>query len=105
MVKPFNDFVFSNPVGKNWFRNRIWFHIINGLTNKMLLDWRQFSQKNRCFRSYIKRNTKKAQFEMESENKDFAAAAKKQGLTVMPSLVQNQWTKMLGHGGKDKIVK
>ncbi|MFT7352199.1 MAG: peptidyl-prolyl cis-trans isomerase D [Flavobacterium sp.] len=108
MVKPFNDFVFSNPVGKiGLVETEYGFHIINVTDKQDAVKLATVSQKiDASEATSNEAYTKATKFEMESENKDFAAAAKKQGLTVMPSFSAKPMDENVGTlGSQRQIVK
>jgi hypothetical protein len=71
----------------------------------MLLNWQQFSQKIDASEATSNEALKNSVWD-ESENKDFAAAAKKQGLTVMPSFSAKPMDENVGTlGSQRQIVK
>ena len=86
MVKPFNDFVFSNPVGKiGLVETDFGFHIIN-ITDKQ--DGVRLATLSRKIGASEKTSeeiyTKATTFEMKANDKKFADAAKDLKLTVAP---------------------
>ncbi len=87
MVKPFNDFVFNNPVGKiGLVETEFGYHIINVTDKQEAIKLATIAQKiapseetnNKIYEQATK-------FEMEAATKDFAALAKEMKLTVAPT--------------------
>jgi peptidyl-prolyl cis-trans isomerase D len=87
MVKPFNDFVFNNPVGKiGLVETEFGYHIINVTDKQEAIKLATIAQKiapseetnNKIYEQATK-------FEMEAATKDFAALAKEMKLTIAPS--------------------
>ena len=87
MVKPFNDFVFNNPIGKiGLVETEFGYHIINVTDKQDAIKMATIAQKiapseqtnNKIYEQATK-------FEMEAASKDFAALAKQMKLTVAPS--------------------
>lgn len=88
MVKPFNDFVFNNPVGKiGLVETEYGYHIINvtGKEDAVLLAT-VASKIEPSQTTTDKTYTKATKFEMDANGKDFAVVAKAAGLTVNPSV-------------------
>ena len=83
------------------------FHIINVTDKQDAVRLATVSQKiDASEATSNEAYTKATQFEMESENKDIAAAAKKQGLTVMPSFSAKPMDENVGTlGSQRQIVK
>ncbi|WP_298115944.1 peptidylprolyl isomerase [Flavobacterium sp.] len=108
MVKPFNDFVFNNPVGKiGLVESEFGYHIINVTDKQDAIRLATVAQKiipseqttNEAF-------TKATKFEMDAANKDFAAVAKAAGLTVSPSVKAKPMDENFGTvGNQRQIVK
>jgi len=85
MVKPFNDFVFNNSVGKiGLVETDFGFHIINVTDKQDAVLMGTIAQKIQPSDATIDGiYTKATQFEADAlENKDFAALAKKSGVEV-----------------------
>ncbi|WP_394759474.1 peptidylprolyl isomerase [Flavobacterium sp.] len=86
MVKPFNDFAFSNPVGKiGLVETDFGFHIINVTDKQDAVRLATVAQK--IAPSEITSDkvfTTATKFEMAANEKDFTAAAKEMKLTVAP---------------------
>lgn len=86
MVKPFNDFVFNNTVGKiGLVETDFGFHIINVTDKQDAVLMGTVAQKIQPSDATIDATyTKASQFESDAlENKDFAALAKKSGVEVV----------------------
>jgi len=88
MVKPFNDFVFNNPIGKiGLVETEFGYHIIQ-VTDKQdavrLATIAQKIQPSEATNDKI--YTQATKFEMEAANKDFAALAKQMKLNVSPAV-------------------
>jgi len=108
MVKPFNDFVFNNPVGKiGLVETEFGYHIINVTDKQDAIRLATVAQKiipseqttNEAF-------TKATKFEMDATGKDFAAVAKTAGLTVSPSVKAKPMDEAFGTvGNQRQIVK
>ncbi len=106
MVKPFNDFVFNNPVGTiGLVETDFGFHVIN-VTDKQdairvaTLDQRiepSEATSNEAF-------NKAAKFEMDANEKDFAATAKAAGLTVAPPVVAKVMDENFGSIGNQRQI-
>ena len=88
MVKPFNDFVFSNPIGKiGLVETDFGFHIINITDKQDAVRLATIAQKvepseatsDKIFNTSVK-------FEMDANEKDFSKVAKEAGLTLNPSV-------------------
>lgn len=86
MVKPFNDFVFNNPVGKiGLVETDFGYHIINVTNKQDAIRLATIAQKiepsdattDRIYQEAVK-------FEMDANEKDFATVAKEAKLTVNP---------------------
>ena len=88
MVKPFNDFVFNNPVGKiGMVETEFGYHIINVTEKQDAIQLATVAQKiepSEATNDQI--YTKATKFEMDAANKDFAALAKEMKLTVVPAV-------------------
>jgi peptidyl-prolyl cis-trans isomerase D len=86
MVKPFNDFVFSNPVGKiGLVETDFGYHIINITDKQDAIRLATVAQQ--IVPSEVTSNanfTKATKFEIAANEKSFEAAAKEMKLTVAP---------------------
>jgi len=88
MVKPFNDFVFNNPVGKiGLVETEFGYHIINVTEKQDALKLATIAQKIAPSEATNdKTYTEATKFEMEAASKDFDALAKQMKLSVNPSV-------------------
>jgi peptidyl-prolyl cis-trans isomerase D len=88
MVKPFNDFVFNNPVGKiGLVETEFGYHIINVTEKQDAIKLATIAQKIAPSEATNdKTYTQATKFEMEAASKDFAALAKQMKLSVNPSV-------------------
>jgi len=84
MVKPFNDFVFGNPIGKvGLVETPFGFHIIKVTDKQDGVRLATVAQKIEASEATSdKIFTQATQFEMDAANKDFAQLAKEMKLTV-----------------------
>lgn len=87
MVKPFNDFVFNNPIGKLGIAETEYgFHIIKVTDKQDAVRLATIAQRIEASETTSDEIFRKAtKFEMEASEKDFNAVAKSLGLTVPPS--------------------
>lgn len=88
MVKPFNDFVFNNPVGKiGLVETQFGYHIINVTDKQDAIRLATIAQKiepsdattDKIYQQAVK-------FEMDANEKDFLTVAKQAKLTVNPTV-------------------
>ncbi|MBP6556937.1 MAG: peptidylprolyl isomerase [Flavobacterium sp.] len=88
MVKPFNDFVFNNPIGKiGLVETEFGYHIINVTDKQDAIRLATIAQKIEPSEATTdKIYTQATKFEMDAASKDFAALAKEMKLTVSPSV-------------------
>ena len=88
MVKPFNDYVFSNPIGKiGLVETDFGFHIINVTDKQDAVRLATIAQKiEPSEATNDKVYTEATKFEMDAAKKDFATLAKEAKLTVNPSV-------------------
>jgi len=108
MVKPFNDFVFSNPIGKiGLVETDFGYHIINVTDKQDAIRLATIGQKIEPSEATTdKLYTKAAKFEMDANDKDFAKTAKDAGLTVNPSVKLKAMDEMVGAlGAQRQIVR
>ena len=108
MVKPFNDFVFNNPVGKiGLVESEFGYHIINVTDKQDAVRLATVSLKIEP--SEATSNdlyTKSSKFEMEANEKDFATVAKTSKLTVNPAIKAKPMDEAFGSvGNQRQIVK
>ena len=108
MVKPFNDFVFANPVGKiGLVETEFGYHIINVTDKQDAIRLATVSQKvDPSQKTTDDAYTKATKFEMDAASKDFAAVAKAAGVTVNPAIKAKPMDEMFGSvGNQRQIVK
>jgi peptidyl-prolyl cis-trans isomerase D len=88
MVKPFNDYVFNNPIGKiGMVETDFGFHIINVTDKQDAVKLATIAQKiEPSEATNDKVYTQATKFEMDAAEKDFAAVAKEMKLTVNPAV-------------------
>ena len=86
MVKPFNDFVFNNPVGKiGLVETDFGFHIINITDKQDAVRLATIAQKIEPSDATTDKAYQKAvKFEMDANEKDFEKVAKEAKLTLNP---------------------
>lgn len=87
MVKPFNDFVFNNPVGKiGLVETQFGYHIINVTDKQDAVKLATVAQKIQPSEATNDKTYAQAtKFEMDAANKDFAALVKQMKLTSNPA--------------------
>jgi len=108
MVKPFNDFVFNNPIGKiGLVETDFGFHIINITDKQDAIRLATIARKIEPSEATTdKLYTQSVKFEMDANDKDFAATAKAAGLTVNPSVRVKAMDEMVGAlGAQRQIVR
>ena len=88
MVKPFNDFVFSNPVGKiGLVETEFGYHIITVTDKQDAVKLATIAQKiEPSEATNDKIYTQATKFEMDAANKDFTALVKENKLTSNPAV-------------------
>lgn len=88
MVKPFNDFVFNNPIGTiGLVETEFGYHIINVTDKQDAIRLATVAQKVQPSETTNDKIYEKAtKFEMEAATNDFSATAKKLNLTINPSV-------------------
>ncbi len=106
MVKPFNDFVFNNPVGTiGLVETEFGYHIIN-ITDKQdgvrLATIAQVVEPSEA--TTDKSYTDAVKFEMEATDKDFATVAKNEKLPVNPSLKLKHMDETVGNMGAQRAI-
>lgn len=108
MVKPFNDFVFGNPIGKiGLVESEFGYHIIN-VTDKqdaiLLATVGQRIDPSDATTNEV--YAKATKFEMDANEKDFATVAKAAKLTVNPAIKAKPMDEAFGSvGNQRQIVK
>lgn len=88
MVKPFNDFVFSNAIGSiGLVETEFGYHVINVTDKQDAIKLATIAQKIEPSEATNDKIYEQAtKFEMEAGSKDFSALAKQMNLTVTPSI-------------------
>jgi peptidyl-prolyl cis-trans isomerase D len=88
MVKPFNDFVFNNPIGKIGFvETEYGYHIIQVTDKQDAVKLATIAQKIQASELTNNKIYEQAtKFEMDAATKDFAALAKEMKVTVEPAV-------------------
>ncbi len=106
MVKPFNDFVFGNPVGKiGLVETDFGFHIINVTDKQDAVRLATIAQKIEPSESTTdKLYTQAVQFEMDANEKDFDKTAKAQKLTVTPAVKVKEMDEVFGGLGPQRQI-
>lgn len=108
MVKPFNDFVFNNPIGTiGLVETDFGFHVINITDKQDAIRLATIARKIEASEATTdKLYTKALKVEMDAANKDFAASAKAEGLTVTPAVKVKAMDEMVGGlGAQRQIVR
>ncbi len=108
MVKPFNDFVFNNPVGKlGLVESEFGFHVINVTDKQDAVLLATVGQRiDPSEKTTNEVYTKATKFEMDANGKDFAAIAKAANLTVNPAIKAKPMDESFGSvGNQRQIVK
>lgn len=98
MTGKFNDFVFNNPIGKiGLVETEFGFHIINVTDKQDGVRLATIARKIEASEATTDKVYNKAvTFEMEANEKDFAAVAKASGLTVTPAVKLNAMDENVG---------
>jgi len=106
MVKPFNDFVFNNPVGTiGLVETDFGFHIINVTEKQDAIRLATIGQKIEPSEATTdKLYTKAVKFEMDANDKDFEKTAKAAGLTVNPSVKVKAMDEYFGSTGNQRQI-
>jgi len=108
MVKPFNDFVFNNPIGKiGLVETDFGFHIINVTDKQDAIRLATIARKVEASEATSDKLYAKAlKFEGDAASKDFEKTAKAEGLTVNPSVKVKAMDEMVGAlGAQRQIVR
>jgi len=108
MVKPFNDFVFNNPVGKiGLVETDFGFHVINVTEKQDAIRLATLGQKIESSQETTdKAYSIATKFEMDANEKDFAVVAKAAKLTVNPAIKAKPLDESFGAvGNQRQIVK
>ena len=106
MVKPFNDFVFNNPVGTiGLVETDFGFHIINVTEKQDAIRLATIGQKIEPSEATAdKLYTKAVKFEMDATSNDFEKTAKAAGLTVNPSVKVKAMDESFGGTGNQRQI-
>lgn len=106
MVKPFNDFVFNNPVGKiGLVETDFGFHIINVTDKQDAVRLATIAQKIEPSDVTTDKTYQKAvKFEMDANEKDFEKVAKEAKLTVNPSVKAKAMDENFGSVGNQRQI-
>jgi len=106
MVKPFNDFVFNNPVGTiGLVETDFGYHIINVTGKQDAIRLATIAHKIAPSEATTdKAYTKAVKFEMDATDKDFEKTAKAAGLTVNPSVKVKAMDESFGNIGNQRQI-
>ena len=106
MVKPFNDFVFANPVGKiGLVETDFGFHIINITDKQDAVRLATIAQKIEASEATTDKIYQTAvKFEMDANEKDFEKVAKDAKLTVNPSVKVKAMDENFGGAGNQRQI-
>lgn len=106
MVKPFNDFVFNNPIGTiGLVETDFGFHIINVTDKQDAVRLATIAQKIEPSEATTDKLYNQAvKFEIDANTKDFAKTAKEAGLTVNPSVRVKAMDEMFGAVGAQRQI-
>jgi peptidyl-prolyl cis-trans isomerase D len=106
MVKPFNDFVFNNPVGTiGLVETDFGFHIINVTEKQDAIRLATIAQKIEPSEATTdKLYTKAVKFEMDANDQDFEKVAKAVNLTVNPSVKVKAMDENFGSIGNQRQI-
>jgi peptidyl-prolyl cis-trans isomerase D len=106
MVKPFNDFVFNNPVGKiGLVETDFGFHIINITDKQDAVRLATIAQKIEPSDATSDKTYQKAvKFEMDANEKDFEKVAKEAKLTVNPPVKAKAMDENFGSVGNQRQI-
>ncbi|MFT3795085.1 peptidylprolyl isomerase [Flavobacterium sp.] len=106
MVKPFNDFVFNNPIGTiGLVETDFGFHIINVTDKQDAVRLATIAQKIEPSEATTdKLYTQSVKFEMDAAKGDFEKTAKAAGLTVNPSVKVKAMDEMFGAVGAQRQI-
>jgi peptidyl-prolyl cis-trans isomerase D len=108
MVKPFNDFVFNNPVGKiGLVETDFGYHIINVTDKQDAIRLATVGQKIEPSQETTdKAYASATKFEMDANSKDFAVVAKEAKLKIDPAIKAKPMDENFGAvGNQRQIVK
>ncbi len=106
MVKPFNDFVFNNPVGKiGLVETDFGFHVIQIGDKQDGVRLATIAQKIEASeQTSDKTFTQATKFEMDAANKDFEKLAKEMKITLAPAVTSKIMDESLGALGNQRNI-
>ncbi|HEX8563619.1 MAG TPA: peptidylprolyl isomerase [Flavobacterium sp.] len=106
MVKPFNDFVFGNPIGTiGLVETEFGYHIINITDKQDAVKLATIAQRVEPSEATADASYQQAvKFEMDANEKDFAATAKAAKLTVNPSVKVKVMDENFGSLGNQRQI-
>ena len=106
MVKPFNDFVFGNPVGKiGLVESEFGYHVINVTDKQDAIRLATVAQKIEASEATSNdAYTKATKFEMDANDKDFATVAKTEKLTISPVVKAKPMDENFGTIGNQRSI-
>lgn len=106
MVKPFNDFVFNNPIGSiGLVETEFGYHIINITDKQDAVKLATVAQKIEPSDATTDALYQKAvKVEMEANEKDFASVAKAEKLEIVPSVKVKAMDEMFGNIGNQRQI-
>lgn len=106
MVKPFNDFVFGNPIGTiGLVETQFGYHIINVTDKQDAVKLATIAQKIEPSDATTDALYQKAvKVEMEANDKDFASVAKAEKLEVVPNIKVKGMDEYVGNLGAQRAI-
>ena len=106
MVKPFNDFVFNNPIGTiGLVETDFGYHVINVTDKQDAVQLATIGRKIEASEATTDRlYTKSVKFEMDANEKDFEKTAKADGLTINPPVKVKAMDEMFGALGSQRQI-
>jgi len=106
MVKPFNDYVFNNPIGKiGLVESEFGFHIINITDRQDAIQLATIAQKIEASdKTTDEAYTKALKFEQLANDKPFADAANEFKLTVSPAVKAKALDEAMGELGNQRQI-
>jgi peptidyl-prolyl cis-trans isomerase D len=106
MVKPFNDFVFNNPVGSiGLVETDFGYHVISVTDKQDAIRLANVARKITASESTTdKAYTQAVKFEMDATDKDFEKTAKAAGLKVNPSIKVKSMDEAFGAVGNQRQI-
>ena len=106
MVKPFDEYVFSNPIGKiGLVETEFGYHIINVTDKQDAVRLATIAQKIEPSETTSNETyTTATKFEMDAQDKDFATVAKAAKLTVNPAIKAKAMDEAFGSAGSQRQI-